>query len=447
MKKNILLLLFFLAFLTSIKTSAQHLCIEMPPVKSQDEIVKPRSVGVKAKFWRAGQTITIKFIGGEPFVRQKVQQYAMEWTKFANLKFQFVGDNSQAMIRIAFQKGGSYSYVGTDNLLIPENQHTMNYGWLTPQSPEQEFSRVVVHEFGHMLGLMHEHQHPESSIPWNKPKVYEYYASIGWSKQQVDDHVFKRYDHGTTQYSEYDRLSIMHYAVPASLTTNGFEVAWNTELSSIDKDFIGKVYPFNNNNNNNVSTIPPSCLLTGWYDLPFHRLDASIYYNNEVTYLFSGRRYTDWSYESTAPRSIMKDWGIPFDRIDDAFYWKGNSKVYFFRGDEYVRYDTKSEKMDNGFPKKIKDQWRGLEIFTKIDASLPWKDKVYFFSGNQYLRFDFKSNRIDPGYPKNINAQTWGGVGFDRIDAVMLSDYPYVYLFRGAQYYKFDMEKNTVVEE
>jgi hypothetical protein len=60
----------------------------------------------------------------------------------------------------------------------------MNYGWLLANTPDQEYSRVVLHEFGHALGAIHEHQHPAAGIPWDKPKVYEYYARQHWSIDQ-----------------------------------------------------------------------------------------------------------------------------------------------------------------------------------------------------------------------------------------------------------------------
>ena len=47
----------------------------------------------------------------------------------------------------------------------------MNYGWLTPDSDDDELRRVVLHEFGHALGLIHEHQNPEGGIEWNEPAV------------------------------------------------------------------------------------------------------------------------------------------------------------------------------------------------------------------------------------------------------------------------------------
>jgi hypothetical protein len=33
----------------------------------------------------------------------------------------------------------------------------------------------VIHEFGHALGLIHEHQNPSGGIQWNKPVVCRYY--------------------------------------------------------------------------------------------------------------------------------------------------------------------------------------------------------------------------------------------------------------------------------
>jgi len=48
---------------------------------------------------------------------------------------------------------------------IPTSERTTNYGWLTPSSEEAMGRRIVLHEFGHALGFIHEPQNP------NRPRV------------------------------------------------------------------------------------------------------------------------------------------------------------------------------------------------------------------------------------------------------------------------------------
>lgn len=209
--------------------------------------VTPRAAAIKSKIWSNGSTISVRLYGGSNYVRQKVRDYADQWSNYANIKFNFV-TSGNADIRITFTDGaGSYSYIGTDAKRIPKNQETMNFGWFDDNTSDEEFSRTTIHEFGHALGLIHEHQHPEASIPWNKPLVYEYYAGAPnyWSKEDVDNNLFATYSTSQTQYSNYDKQSIMHYAVSKDLTDGIFEVGWNTVLSSTDKSFISSLYPTN----------------------------------------------------------------------------------------------------------------------------------------------------------------------------------------------------------
>ena len=48
---------------------------------------------------------------------------------------------------------------------IPLNQATMNLGW--------QDEGVVLHEFGHTLGFIHEHQNPEGGIQWESRQRYQ----------------------------------------------------------------------------------------------------------------------------------------------------------------------------------------------------------------------------------------------------------------------------------
>jgi tyrosinase len=55
--------------------------------------------------------------------------------------------------------------------------------------------------------------------------------------------LFQRYSQDITQFTEFDRESIMLYPIPNDLTIGDYEVGWNTALSACDKEFIGTIYP------------------------------------------------------------------------------------------------------------------------------------------------------------------------------------------------------------
>ena len=202
--------------------------------------------GITEKFWDIGQTIRIKMIGGSSFVRSKVRQFALVWTQYANIHFQFVGDPDHADIRVSFETGkGSWSMIGRDVLWVPFDIPTMNFGWFDDGTSDSEFSRVVVHEFGHALGLVHEHQSPAAGIKWDKEKVYAFYKKLdNWDKAYVDENVFHKYSMNETNFSQYDPLSIMHYNIPAELTLDKTGTPTNQNLSSTDIEFIKRWYPF-----------------------------------------------------------------------------------------------------------------------------------------------------------------------------------------------------------
>lgn len=208
-----------------------------------------KATSVKAKQWETGQTIRVKFLNGNSFVQSKVRQYAVEWEKYANIKFEWVSSSSSANIKIGFREGqfadvtGSWSYLGTDS---NSHAHSMHFGWFNDNTTDTEFRRTTIHEFGHALGLIHEHQNPVAGINWDKEAVYAYYAGPpnNWSRAQVDNNLFRRYEASISNYSEYDPLSIMHYPIPAEHTLDRVAVGSNTRLSDTDKAFIGTIYPF-----------------------------------------------------------------------------------------------------------------------------------------------------------------------------------------------------------
>ena len=196
------------------------------------------------KLWKPGRTLRVRFLDDPPSsVRQHIEKFAHEWEAHAHIAFAF-GNDPDAEIRITCTLGkGSWSYLGVDALTIHKTKPTMNFGWFTAATPEVEFSRTVLHEFGHALGCIHEHMHPQGGIPWNRDAAYRYYTQTQrWTKERVDSQLFQRYSTSLLNSGRYDPQSIMHYPVPRELTMNGFSVGWNNQLSAQDKAFIGAQY-------------------------------------------------------------------------------------------------------------------------------------------------------------------------------------------------------------
>ncbi|MGZ8485163.1 MAG: M12 family metallopeptidase, partial [Candidatus Binatia bacterium] len=161
------------------------------------------------------------------------------WGAVANLKFDF-NNAANADIRIAFDPDdGAWSYLGTDCKSIPVNQPTMNLGFLD--------GGTAAHEFGHAIGLAHEHQNPSGGIEWNEAVVISELAKSPnfWDEQTARHNVIRKYTANQINGTEFDPDSIMLYFFPASWTLNGIATKANDVLSKIDKQFIAgaKMYP------------------------------------------------------------------------------------------------------------------------------------------------------------------------------------------------------------
>ena len=191
------------------------------------------------KLWMNGSTLRVRFLGGNAAQQAKAKEQALWWTTFANIKFDF-NNAADAEIRIAFDPNdGAWSYIGTDNRGIPANQPTMNLGFLD--------GGTAGHEFGHALGLAHEHQNPAGGIQWNEAVVLRDLAGPpnNWDQATIRHNVLAKYTADQIKGTTFDPDSIMLYFFPASWTRNGVATKANHVLSATDKAFIAsaEAYP------------------------------------------------------------------------------------------------------------------------------------------------------------------------------------------------------------
>lgn len=196
--------------------------------------------------WPSGNDIPVSFLDGNLDLKDKVKEVACRWTApgLANLSLTFQESNN-ALIRISFIHPGSWSVIGTTCRQVTDtSQPTMNFGWLTKSSSDEDIQRVVLHEFGHALGLVHEHQNPAGGIKWNKAAIYRDLSGPpnNWTKEIIDANMFQPYAANETNFTTTDFKSIMLYPIPPGWTTDGFTVGLNSSLSKIDKSFIHSQY-------------------------------------------------------------------------------------------------------------------------------------------------------------------------------------------------------------
>ena len=257
--------------------------------KEQTDAIPPEVRGFvleTPKLWTNASTVTVAFNGGSDDLRGKIESAAHEWTNYANLTLEFRNDDGafrtwsrqdtefSADIRISFNYAGYWSMVGTDSVELMKPSHaSMNFSGFTTNLPSS-WRKTVLHEFGHALGLHHEHQNPaghcDQEFRWEDDPGYVrtrdmygqftrdaqqrrpgLYTRLGgppnnWDRETVD-HNLRQLPYDGKLISDPDRKSIMFYQFAPWMFKRGAQspcyVGPNTTLSAGDKQAMREAYP------------------------------------------------------------------------------------------------------------------------------------------------------------------------------------------------------------
>lgn len=209
------------------------------------EIMEPQRIAVlTSKYWGATpRRLTVSFMENTPAdLRARILTHLNAWTKTGCISFvetAGIGD-----IRISRGRGGYYSYLGTDVLLIPKNRQTMNLEGFTMNTPESEFKRVIRHETGHTLGFPHEHMRKDLVARIDPQKAYPYFLQTQrWDKATVDAQVLTSLEERNLMSTPSDQTSIMCYQLPGSIMFDGRPIIGGIDINATDYAFVGQIYP------------------------------------------------------------------------------------------------------------------------------------------------------------------------------------------------------------
>lgn len=231
-----------------------------------------RGVAQSTKLWDEStrvEGLTVKFLNGSTDYQEFVKEVAQEWAEVCGVRFKFVSNTQDAIIRIGFdmvrRMQSSWAYTGIDHLAITDQEEpTVHFARWNSHGNENIMRSDVLRAFGQVLGLELEFRHPNCNPQWYTTTdsegnivvdenllqdYWEYYlsGSIDWDEvKEMFIEPLNATAATTRKTANYDPYSIMNWPFIGETISNKFpEITANeviTELSQQDKVFAAALY-------------------------------------------------------------------------------------------------------------------------------------------------------------------------------------------------------------
>lgn len=134
----------------------------------------------------------------------------------------------------------AYSTIGIDCKKVSQNEASLHFVYLEAETDETIIRGEILRAFGLVLGLTFEHQNPNSTTLL-KPTA-DLASTYNLTQEQANE-IKKQYTTNYTNYTTYDKSSIMVLDIPRNLlvTASTYTPA-NKTLSQTDINFIKNLY-------------------------------------------------------------------------------------------------------------------------------------------------------------------------------------------------------------
>lgn len=194
-----------------------------------------RFAALRSRLWVDRKVLHVAFVDGDPRNQEFVRDLIVGphgWNNVSGLQFVF-DDRADAEIRISFERGGSWSHLGNNALLVKPPWPTMNLGF-APEDGERHKQRPTLHEFGHACGLDHEPKSPLAG-ELNIEAVYAYYLrQYGGNRAIIEANYIRRLADDDTVALGEDGNSIMQPVMDGSLYQDGETRPGSDFISVVD---------------------------------------------------------------------------------------------------------------------------------------------------------------------------------------------------------------------
>jgi hypothetical protein len=206
-------------------------------------------------------------MGGNKETNRTVAAIAGRWSDEAGmgLKLDFGKNNNprqcdpnarESQIRVSYSQPGYWSQLGQNSVVYTaQEEPSLNlegFDSVDPAVLEQpEATGIILHEFGHALGILHEHQNPVSACAnefnWDYITKYLSGPPNNWDEETIKFNMAP-FSGEDLMMTDFDPKSVMLYSFPADYYLQGdkstcFIPSSNTSISDTDRVTINYMYP------------------------------------------------------------------------------------------------------------------------------------------------------------------------------------------------------------